>query len=101
MLKFFKILLIAIGIVLIAATIILMVWDIIQINHLVTTANAANMSVNSNPGMWVLLAVAGTLVGGFALGFGLAMPKRTFKQRVQDQAVTDTKATSANLPPSV
>jgi len=89
MLKFLKGLLIVVGIILVVVTIILMVWDIIQINNLVTVANAnqaASASPNSNPRWWVILAAFGALLGGFALGFGLGIPNRTFKKRLKDQS---------------
>jgi len=99
MLKVLKGVLIAVGVVLIAATIVLTVWDIIQINQLVEVANAnksAQASVQSNPRMWVLLGVVGALAGGFVLGFGLGIPKRTFKQRLQAKA--QEQAQSASIP---
>jgi len=84
MLKFLRVVCIAVGIVLIVATLGLMIWNVIQINQLVTTADAANMLTNPNPRYWVMLGVGGALVGGFALGLGLGMPKQTFKQRLAD-----------------
>ena len=98
MLKFLKVLLLAVGIVLIAATIALMVWNVFQINHLVTTANAANQIINPNPRYWVVLGAAGALLGGFGLGVGLALPKHTFKQRLQAQADQE-QATADVVPP--
>ncbi|MCL2736538.1 MAG: hypothetical protein FWD75_07915 [Propionibacteriaceae bacterium] len=95
MLKFLKVLLIAVGVVLVVATIALLVWDIIQVNHLATTANAANMAVTSNPRWWIVLAAVGALLGGFGIGFGLGLPKRTFKQRLGDIADQDSAAASA------
>jgi len=88
MLKVAKWVLIIIGIVLIVVTIVLMVWDVFQINTLVTVANAnqsAQGTPNPNPRLWVLLGAVAALIGGFALGFGLGLPRRTFKQRLQDQ----------------
>ena len=88
MLKIVKWLLIGLGIVLLVATIVLMIWDVIQINQLVTVANAnqsAQATPNANPRNWVMLCVAAAVVGGFALGFGLGLPRRTFKQRLQAQ----------------
>jgi len=97
MLKFLKGLLIVVGIIFVVATIVLMVWDIIQINALVTAANsaqAATATPNANPRWWVLLAGVGALVGGFALGFGLGIPNRTFKSRLKTAA--SAPADSAN-----
>ena len=89
MLKFVKWLLIGIGAVLIVATIVILVWDVIQINQLVAVANAnqsAQATPNDNPRVWVMVCAAVAVLGGFALGFGLGLPRRTFKQRLQDAA---------------
>lgn len=99
MLKVLKGILIAVGIVLIAATIVLTVWDVIQINQLVAVANANKSnqaSFNSNPRNWILLGAAGALIGGFVLGFGLGIPKFTFKQRLQ--AKSDEEAKASTIP---
>jgi hypothetical protein len=80
--RFFRSLLIWLGIVLIVATAGLTVWNLIQINSLVATASAATATLN--PRYWVLLAVAGGLLGGFTLGAGVGLPKRTFKQRLEE-----------------
>jgi len=93
MLKFLKGLLIVVGVILVVATIVLMVWDVIQINNLVTLANSAQASTatpNSNPRWWVMLAGVGALIGGFALGFGLGIPNRTFKNRLKDASSADS-----------
>ena len=84
MLKVLKVLLVAVGVVLIAATIGLVIWNTIQINFLVATADAANMEINQNPRLWTMLGAGGALAGGFALGFGLGLPRRTFKQRLAE-----------------
>ena len=91
MLKVLKWVLIGVGAVLIGATIALIVWDIIQINHLVTTADAANMSTNANPRWWVALGAGGGVLGGFALGVGVGLPRRTFKQRLQGAVDADAQ----------
>jgi len=87
MLKVLKGVLIVLGVVFVVAAIVLLIWDIVQVNSLVTVANANQASSaepNSNPWLWILLAGIGAVVGGFLLGFGLGIPKRTFKQRLQD-----------------
>jgi len=95
MLKFVKGLLIVVGVIFVVATIVLMVWDIFQINALVTAANSAQASTatpNPNPRWWVLLAGVGALIGGFALGFGLGIPNRSFKNRLKDATQADAAA---------
>ncbi|MDR2975510.1 MAG: hypothetical protein LBV00_12530 [Propionibacteriaceae bacterium] len=88
MLKFLKQLLIWIGVVVIVATIVVMVWDTIQLNQLIAVVNASKSTQASqagNPLPWLLIAVAAGLVGGLLLGLGIGLPGRTFKQRVNDQ----------------
>ncbi|MDR2931195.1 MAG: hypothetical protein LBV06_09875 [Propionibacteriaceae bacterium] len=87
MLKFLKGFLLVLGAVLIVATIVLMVWDVIQINQVVAVANANKSNAagfNANPRNWVLLGAGAALVGGLLLGLGLGMPNRTFKQRLTE-----------------
>ena len=84
MLKFLKGLLVVVGVILAVAGIVAMVWDIFKVNYLVTI-QASSATPEPNPWLWILLASVGTLIGGFLLGFGLGIPNRTFKQRLQDE----------------
>jgi len=92
MLRFLKVVLIVFGIILIVGVIALTVWNIIQINHLVTTANVANMIYNPNPRYWVLMGTLGALACGLTLGAGLGLPKRSFKQRLVAKAAATATA---------
>ena len=101
MLKFLRGLLIAIGIVLIVATLALLVYDIIQINQIVAVANANKSNAagfNPNPRWLIILGVGGALLGGFVLGFGLGLPKRTFKQRLQEQTEQEARGAALEAP---
>jgi hypothetical protein len=102
--KFLKGLLLGLGAVLIVATIVLVVWDVIQINHLAEVAEAnrsAQAAVAANPRAWVLLGAAGALIGGFVLGCGVALPRRTFRQRLQSEADQRLRApTGPTTPPA-
>jgi len=89
--KILKGLLIGIGVVLIVATIILVVYSVIQVNHLWTLADAAAQNP-SDPRWLILLSVVGALIGGFALGCGVGLPRRTYKQRKADEVAAATTA---------
>ena len=107
MLKVLKSTLIIIGVILLVVTIVLMVWNIVQINALVTVANAnqsAAAAPNGNPRWWILLGCVGALASGFVLGAGLGIPQRTFKQRLKaEQSKTPaeqmTQGPAAQVPP--
>ena len=96
MLKFLRGLLIALGIILIGAAIALIIVSFIQINYVVTTLGTSNLDFEWKPLYWFFLGAGalGSLLGGFALGLGVGMPKRTFKQRLKDSHDSATPATS-------
>ena len=107
MLKFLRGLIIAIGIVLIGAAIALMIVSTIQINYLVETISQSDLAFTWKPVYWFFLVGAGVagLLGGFGVGLGVGMPKRSFKQRLEDHEAHTPKPlvspVASNVPDSV
>ena len=104
MLKFLKGVLIVVGIIIVVAAIILMVVSIVDVNAIYGVYNPKNgggpaslpagETPDDNPWLWIVLTGVAALVGGFAAGFGLGIPNRTFKNRLKDATAAD--AESAN-----
>lgn len=86
MLKFLKGVLLALSVVALIVTVVLIVNGWIQVDRLWAVATA-NQSGNryTNPRNLVLLVGAFGALTGLLLGFGLGVPKQTYKQMYEDR----------------
>jgi len=100
MLKFLKGVLIVVGIIIAVAMIILMVVTIFKVNAIYgvyspsgggSASLPAGETPDPNPWLWIVLTSLAGIIGGFAIGFGLGIPKRTFKNRLKDAAAADAE----------
>ena len=84
MLKFLKGLLLALAAAALIATVVLLVNGWIQIDRLWAVATAQkNQNMYPNPRNLMLITTGAALLTGLLAGFGLGVPKQTFKQQYE------------------
>jgi hypothetical protein len=92
MLKFLKSFLLVVGGLVLIGVVVLAVKNTYDITQVVNAANINKSNdVFASPRNWVLIMTAAALVAGLVLGIGLAMPKLTFKQALQQKEADEAK----------
>ena len=78
--RFLKTLLLVVGIILIVGAIGLGIYDVVQIDQMLT-AGSTSMQVDLR--LWVILMGVLALVGGLLTGIGLVLPNASFNARYE------------------
>lgn len=96
MMKFWKTLLLVLGIIATIAFIAVMVYVVIEVNQLHAVAIANRSAGFDNPRNMMLIGAGLGMLSGLLLGLGIAMPRRGFKARYNDvrkaEAITDAQS---------
>lgn len=96
MMKFWKTLLLVLGIIATIAFLVLMGYVVIEVNQLAAVASANRSNDFKNPRNFMLIGTGVGFLAGILLGLGIAMPSRGFKARYKDarkaEAIEDAQA---------
>ena len=96
MMRFWKTMLLVLGLIVLVAFIGIMVYNVIEVNQLHAVAIANRSAGFDNPRNMMLIGSGLGLAAGLLLGLGIATPSRGFKARYADarkaEAISDAEA---------